>query len=369
MVVVRILAFLAGAMLVFYVVQAAVRTVVVPRGEQVGLTRAVFLVNRRLYELWCRRKPSYEAREHLFAHYAPVSLVTLPVVWAVGIIAGFVPMFWAVGVEPWQEAVADSGSSFTTLGFARQQTLFSDLLSTAEALLGLGMVALLISFLPTIYGLFSRREAEVLKLDVRAGSPPSALVMLRRMHAIGGLEDLEDQWADWEQWFVELEESHTSHPALVFFRSQRVTSSWITAAGTVLDGAALHLTSIDVPTHPQAAITLRAGFQSLRTIAAFYGIPFDPDPASNDPIRIHRQEFDLLLDELASAGIPVVADREQAWRDFAGWRVNYDTVLVALCVLAEAPPTPWSSDRSDGFVRAHVRHRWIVPAPETGPSW
>jgi hypothetical protein len=44
--------------------------------------------------------------------------------------------------------------------------------------------------------------------------------------------------------------------------------------------------------------------------------------------------------------VPVKADREQAWRDFAGWRVNYDGVLLALCALVMAPYAPWSSDRS-----------------------
>ncbi|HXX77014.1 MAG TPA: hypothetical protein VEI53_00860, partial [Ktedonobacteraceae bacterium] len=50
-------------------------------------------------------------------------------------------------------------------------------------------------------------------------------------------------------------------------------------------------------------------------------------------------------DEMAEAGVPLKADREQAWRDFAGWRVNYDTVLLALAELMIAPPARWSSDR------------------------
>jgi hypothetical protein len=44
--------------------------------------------------------------------------------------------------------------------------------------------------------------------------------------------------------------------------------------------------------------------------------------------------------------VRVIADRDQAWRDFAGWRVNYDTVLLALAALTLAPPAMWSSDRS-----------------------
>jgi hypothetical protein len=40
---------------------------------------------------------------------------------------------------------------------------------------------------------------------------------------------------------------------------------------------------------------------------------------------------------------------ERAWIDFAGWRVNYDRILLALCALVMAPETPWSSDRAPQF--------------------
>lgn len=39
------------------------------------------------------------------------------------------------------------------------------------------------------------------------------------------------------------------------------------------------------------------------------------------------------------------ADRDQAWRDFAGWRVNYDKALISICQVTMAPRAPWSSDR------------------------
>jgi hypothetical protein len=44
--------------------------------------------------------------------------------------------------------------------------------------------------------------------------------------------------------------------------------------------------------------------------------------------------------EAAEAGVPLKADLEQAWRDFAGWRVNYDRVLLALAALTMAPHAP-----------------------------
>jgi hypothetical protein len=57
---------------------------------------------------------------------------------------------------------------------------------------------------------------------------------------------------------------------------------------------------------------------------------------------------------LADAGLPLVDDLDQAWVDFAGWRVNYDEPLLRLCALVAAPAAPWSSDRIDslGSVRA-----------------
>ena len=69
-------------------------------------------------------------------------------------------------------------------------------------------------------------------------------------------------------------------------------------------------------------------------------------PSPTDPISISREEFDTACDELANAGVPLKLDRDQAWRDFAGWRVNYDAVLLALATLTMAPEAPWSSDRA-----------------------
>ena len=67
------------------------------------------------------------------------------------------------------------------------------------------------------------------------------------------------------------------------------------------------------------------------------------------PISISRDEFEAVLYRLQGAGLPLKEDREQAWQDFAGWRVNYDHTLLALCSLVMAPPAFWSSDRADTF--------------------
>lgn len=211
-------------------------------------------------------------------------------------------------------------------------------------------MALLIAYLPTMYTAFSRRENAVTRLAVRAGEPPSAVNMLLRFNRLQRLnkQDLMDEiWIDWEIWFSELEESHTSLAALVFFRSPQPDHSWVTAAGTVLDAASLSASVLDVPLNPRVNLCIRAGFIALRRIADFFEVEYNEDatfPA--DPISISRMEFDEAYDILVADGVAVKADREQAWQDFAGWRVNYDRVLLALARMTMAPYAMWSSDRS-----------------------
>jgi hypothetical protein len=212
-------------------------------------------------------------------------------------------------------------------------------------MIGLVLVALLIAYLPTIYAAFSRREAAVTLLEVRAGSPPSAEQMLLRYHRIHGLSRLSEEWERWETWFADIQESHTSLAMLVFFRSPQPQHSWITAAGAVLDTAALTLSAIDQPFDPSAALCIRGGYLSLRAIADYFSIAYNNAPQPGDPISVHREEFDALLAKLEDEDVALKADREQAWRDFNGWRINYDAVLLGLASLTTAPPAPWSSDR------------------------
>ena len=345
----RICAFFAGLAVVLLTVYSAIETFVLPRAVQDLLTRAVFLTIRRCLNLGMRFAHTYEGRDRIMAFYAPVALLALVPTWLILVSAGYVLMYWAFGMNSLWENIRLSGSSMLTLGFATAETLPQTILVFSEATIGLILVALLIAYLPTMYAAFSKREAAVTLLEVRAGSPPSAVEMISRYHSIHGLGALSEQWRTWEAWFAEVKESHTSLPALVFFRSPQPYHSWVTAAGAVLDAASLTLAAIDIPNDPQAALCIRSGYLTLRTIADFFQIRYNPDPHfPPDPISVTRAEFDQACAQLERAGVPLKAERDQAWHNFAGWRVNYDPVLLALARLTMAPPAPWSSDRVEG---------------------
>ena len=354
-----VVVFAVGFFLVAATLGSAIRTVVLPRAIPAKLASVVFITVRRLFDLRLRRVESYERRDRLMAPYAPLSLFTLALVWMTIVLTGYSAMFWALREGSYREDFRSSGSALFTLGFEQPDTLPTTVLAFTEAAIGLTLLALLITYLPSLYSAFARREVEVALMEVRAGRPPSGVAILERYARISWIGGLPAIWERWERWFAEVEESHTSFPALVFFRSPQPDQSWVTAAGAVLDAAALFSSTVE-DHDPDANLCIRAGYLCLRRIASFFGIPFDADPAPDDPISIARDEFDAAYDRLATAGIRVKADRDQAWRDFAGWRVNYDSVLLALAGLVMAPFAPWSSDRS----RTRYRVRAIRGRPK-----
>jgi hypothetical protein len=342
----RIPVFILGAAVVFATVGSAVRTVILPRGIPAKLGRFVFISVRMLFRVRIGRRATYERLDRIMAGYAPVSLLALLVTWVSLVMAGYTAMFWGLGGRSLRAAFYLSGSSVFTLGFRQPSDLPATLLVFTEAGLGLVLLAMLITYLPSIYTAFSRREAAVAALEVRAGSPPSGVEMLERFFVMERIEALTDEvWTRWEAWFVDLEETHTSFPAVVFFRSPQPDHSWVTAAGAVLDAASLMASTVEGDRPVQAELCIRAGYLALRRVADFFRIPYNPKPKQGDPVAVTRHEYDQAYARLAQAGLPLKADVDQAWVDFAGWRVNYDTVLIALAGLTAAPPAPWSSDR------------------------
>jgi hypothetical protein len=131
----------------------------------------------------------------------------------------------------------------------------------------------------------------------------------------------------------------------VFFRSPQPEHSWVTAAGTILDAAAF-VASTFPGRHPEAEICVRSGAIALGRIADLLDIPHELSPQRGDPVSVGREEYEEMYVRLERAGVMLRPLTDETWLDFAGWRVNYDTVLLSLASVTMAPYAPWSSDRS-----------------------
>jgi hypothetical protein len=352
----KILAIIFGILLIVFTLISAVRTFILPRSENVWLNRVFWRVVYVVF-LWRSHKTTtYEERDRFLAFFAPTIILLQPFLYLGLLVLGYTPIYWGLLLDVlWPSVMLSvlydsfllSGSSLLTLGFAGVNDLSNMVLSFSEAALGMVIVAIFIAYVPTIYSAFSQREKQVAMLEVRAGSPPFGVTMLQRVYRNrGDAEYLLKIWERWEEWFVEIEENHTSLSILVFFRSPMAHRSWITAAGAVLDASALMDSCVDEPRVTEGVMCIRAGYIALRRIADYFRLDYDPNPKPEGPISISRDEFEEAWRMMAEEGVPLVANKEQAWRDFVGWRVNYDRVLIALARLTAAPFAPWSSDRS-----------------------
>ncbi|MBU6119606.1 hypothetical protein [Hymenobacter siberiensis] len=336
----RIITGMGGVILVITTLSAAIRSFILPRNEVVRMNVWAFMGIRTIFDAAARLANSYERRDKIMAHYAPVALVALPVFWEALVSLGYTSLYWALDEGTWKQCYKLSSSSLLTLGTTDSHHLLISALSYSEATLGLLLLTLLISYLPTIYQAFSRREATVAQLELRAGTPPTAACLLAWLNHDGSVQNDDQQWAEWERWFVEIEESHTSLPVLTFFRSPQPGRSWVTAGGLILDTAALLFAAVDGNQPRQAQITFKAGCLALNRMYRFFDNKARAEPSSlllTEEDAPNRADFDLTCDELTKNGLKVCEDRADAWRRYCELRSRYTTALRFLAQLTMAP--------------------------------
>ena len=337
----RIIAGLGGVILIITTLSAAIRSFILPRNEVVVLNIWVFRGIRLVFDFAARLANSYEQRDRIMAHYAPVALVALPVVWEALVGLGYTSLFWALGEGSWRRCYELSSSSLLTLGTTSTHHVPIAALSYSEATLGLLLLTLLLSYLPTIYQAFSRREATVALLELRAGTPPTAACLLGWLNHDGSVQNDDNQWAEWERWFVEIEESHTSLPILSFFRSPQPGRSWVSSCGLILDTAALLFAAVDGPQPRQARMTFKAGCLALNRVFRFFddkaGTETTGLPLAENKITPGRADFDRACEVLAEGGLTLYADLDAAWLQYQELRSRYATALEFMARLTMAP--------------------------------
>jgi hypothetical protein len=358
MILLHIAGVLFGIVLVMSVLVSALETVVLPRSGFTRIARFVFAIaDRVLVHRWRNQK----RRENLRALYAPVALVSLPLVWMLSVTFGFAFIFWAISEDTAQQAFKVSGSSLFTLGFAEPQGSARIWLTFVEATIGLGLVALLISYLPTIYAAHSGRERGISLLRPFAGTPPSPVDMLINLHNSDSLDNPE-LWRTMVDWLLALDQTHSAFPALCYFPGSDGDQSWVATVGAMVDGAALLLSVADFNTEEHAVeevkgpmLALAYGMPALARIGRGAGLPIDPPvlPASlfarwSDPapeVSIRRDEYMGALDRVTAVVAVPDDQREACWQRFSWIRSGYDRAIRGLASLTLATVAPWTTDR------------------------
>jgi hypothetical protein len=335
------LAVVGGALLVLLMVSDAVATLVVTQGRS-GLWRPHRLwygATWRATRAVAARLPA-RAAEAALTVYPAASLLGLLVLWLTGMMLGWALVYLGLGVR------VDGSGSFGTLLYYAGTSLLTPTFGTAhgaaertlsllETLTGLGTIALLISYLPALYGAYSKREARLLTLDDPAGLRVTPVRVIELHTADGDLEMLYRFFAEWEMWTAEVLESHVSYPMLALFRSQHPGQSWITALGVVTDAATLACACVDGAERREAYFMHRRGRRAVVDIADRLHVP---ESAAADWLT--PDNFDIAWEVLAGMDIPL-REKDKAWDRLRELRAPYGDRQQQLIDFLLAPHGFW----------------------------
>jgi len=338
--------FAIGLLIVCVTVTQVLLTMVLPR-RPAGVERLTLPVNRSVRLVFVglsRLAKSYEGKDAILAPTAPVALIAQLLFWGASLVVGFGLMLIPT-VHSFSEGLLQALTALFTVGAVHIGGPADTGIDIAVGAIWVVIVALQIAYLPALYGAFSRREGLVSLLESRAGTPAWGPELLARHQLVGITDTLPDLYATWEEWAADVAESHTTYPILLLFRSPEPWFSWLLGLLAVLDGAAMHLALAPSTASSRARLCLRMGFTLLQRIAVTLGWTVDPDPNPEGPIQLTFEEFAAAVLMLERVGFHTERTAEEAWPDFRGWRVNYESIAYRLADRLTAPPTPWSGPR------------------------
>jgi Ion channel len=340
--VVDFLALVAGLVLVLVSASDAVSTLVTTRRRR-GRHWPTQVFYRRTWRAWVAigRRASPERREGLLAVYGPLSLLGLLVTWVVLLVAGWGAVWWGLrravsGVDSYLDAVYFAGVGFFTVGFGDVLPTggLARLLVLLEAFMGLVTMALVIGYLPTLYGAYSRREVQLLTLDDMSDEATTPIGFLEACYTSGGAEEVAATFTAWERWCDEVFDSHTAYPMLAVFRSRQPGQNWLTALGVVLDAATICLAAVDIPRNGSAARLWRRASRMLQGLRGLPAVELKAAELESPPVD--EAPFREAYQRLTALGIPL-HPYEQAWADFGRLRGAYLPGLVAATKLLLVP--------------------------------
>lgn len=349
----RFLSFSAGFLCVFTALLDAFQTVILPRRAtgRFRLTRLFYLATWTPWSAIASRVKDARKRETAFSFFGPLSLVFLIVAWAAALVVGFAFMFYGLG-SPFNDSLGVasglrtdlyvSGTTLFTLGLGDvvPRSPWARELIILEAGMGLGFVAVVIGYFPVLYGAFSRREMSISLLDARAGSPPTAVELLRRHSFEGGEAALTVLLEEWERWAAELMESHISYPLLCYFRSQHTNQSWLSALTAILDACSLLIAGVQGHPARQAQLTFAMARHALVDLLQVFSQP----PVADMKDRLPPERFDALYKLLCQSEVRVCRDAGSMAR-LGQMRGLYEGYAEAMSRYLCMPLPPWVAER------------------------
>ena len=395
----RSFCFVLGVLLFFSMVMSLMRTIIVPRALRSFFSGMVMATVVGISWALARTRRNYRGRDAVMAWAGPLIIIITLLCWLLGFLFAYALMIYGVSGNSLGSSLAQSGSSLFTLGFSSGNTQDQTILDFMAAATGPIVIALMIGFLPTIYGIYTDREVAVTQLSSEAGEPAWGPEYLARAHLTDRLTSNDEIFQKWAAWATSLRLTHLTYPALVHVRSARAQRHYATSLLAIMDAAALNLSLKHEPRHNEAYNLLGQGVQTFDTLyltsvaprkflsrlpvigrlmkptmtidSGLLAMP-SREPghaavqraASADavrgmahetlgllnigeemPVTLTRAQFDEAYRMLESVGFPIEYNIDDAWDFFSQLRQRYEFAAYKICAKLDAPPAPWSGPR------------------------
>jgi hypothetical protein len=330
----RVVAGIAGAVLIALMLSEFFVTFMLPRRVRRDPRIARGLI-RLFWRPWrgFARRLSTAAADTFLGLFGPLALLSELLTWTVGLILGFALVeYAAVGGGFGHGLLFSSGLFLSAEGVSGSTAVH--VIALFEAAIAIGVLFIVIGYLPAVYGSFSRREIAVSQLATRAGSPPAAGAILCRAAKRERWRELERDFQSWEEWAAELMETHLSYPILGYYRSQHVNQNWLAALTAMVDVAAF-VSAIETDGENEAAnITYSIGRHALADLSLQFRVKY------RDAERLSDAEFDRLYEAVQDAASSPV-DKEEARRRLAELRRAYEPKAQGLSDWFAIELPPW----------------------------
>ena len=323
----NILLSMVGWALILWTLLDAFEQVILPRTES-HVFRISSLALRCTWGPWkalARQMKSAERRAAFLSYYGPLSVLILLASWDLSLILGFSLGWWATREGSFMTRFYVSGSNFFALGLSNPPVGdIARLTTLMEAGLGLAFLAVIIGYLPVYYGAYSTRETFIIRFQSAAGSPCTALEVLKAFAPLDQGMRLQ-LLMEFQTWAAQVLQSQRSYALVALYRSQKGNESWLAVLTVILDACALWIT---VPQNkPQQGP--KATFDVALRAATDLASSFRLKPKSPPKDRLPRADFQKLFQTLVDTGMEVAAS-EETERKLAEIRGMYEPYVYSL---------------------------------------
>ena len=339
----------AGIILVVGTFYDLFKSVVLPRPSinRFVMVRLLFFAFWALWQWVGRRMQNVARRETWLATFGPAAVIAMFLTWALAFMLGYAlildglrtqvrPVLDGFGESLYFSAttiVPLSYGDFVPIGFgARVMILF-------ESATGVGIAALVITLLFSLYASFQAREELVVQLDAVAGAPPSGTQLLETVFERGLRDELVKTFEDWRRWSAAVLESHLAYPVLLYFRSSHDNEAWLNSFGAVMDAAALVMSTVDEDEEGPARLMFTVGNHLVEDLSWYFRFTSTKDP------MVDRDEFEQAVARLRKAGFRVKS-MDEAWTKFQHLRGKYASQMNQMAHRLAIIPAEWIGDRT-----------------------